>query len=159
MSKPTISANKFLISEYCAHAIYMGWHLYLRDSKGRQQRNADGDWGWLRQSWNQNSAHALLTQMGIELRGDNSCDDGAYAELARRFPIPRQRIGGKPRGCIEVQIGERGEIVGVVQPYITINTRDENGIKQPLDQKTAEALAEAGQKIYEHVSRSMRHDR
>lgn len=151
-------AKAFLISEYCA-SIYMGWHLYLRDSKGRQQRNADGDWGWLRQSWKQTSAHELLTKMGISLRGDNSCDDGAYAELARRFPIGRQRICGKPRGCIEVLLGEHGEIVDLVQPYITVNTRDENGVKQPLDVKTAEALAEAGQKIYEHVSKSMRHGR
>lgn len=103
--------TKFLIAEYCRGPIYMGWHLYLRDSKGRQQRNMDGDWGWLRRSWKEASAHKVLMQLGLTLRGDNSCDDGAYAELARRFPIPRQRIGGKPRGCIEVQVADSGEII------------------------------------------------
>jgi hypothetical protein len=33
------------------------------------------------------------------------------------------------------------------RPYMTINTRDENGVKQPLDPETAEALCAVGEII------------
>jgi hypothetical protein len=36
---------------------------------------------------------------------------------------------------------------------IRVNTRDEHGVKQPLDYGTAKALAEAGSKLYEHFAR------
>lgn len=101
----------FLIAEYCTGPFYMGWHLYLRESKGRQKRNADGEWGWLRRTHNKtDSAHACLAMLGITIEGDGSCDYDGYAEIARRFPIPRQRIGGKPRGCIPVKVDEWGKI-------------------------------------------------
>src|SRR5688572_23564118 len=96
----------YLIAEYCAHDIYLGWHLYLRDNNKRQQPNANGDWGWIRgvgrRGWEFEPAKAILDELGIAIRGDGSCDDDGLAELARRFPIPRQRIGGKPRGCVAV---------------------------------------------------------
>lgn len=101
----------YLITEYCEGPFYMGWHLYLRDSKGRQQRNADGEWGWIRRSdLRKPRAHEFLSALGIEITGDGSCDYDGYAEVARRYPIPRQRIGGKPRGCMPVIVGEWGEI-------------------------------------------------
>lgn len=34
-----------------------------------------------------------------------------------------------------------------------INTRDENGVKQPLDAKMAEAMGEAAKKLHEHYSK------
>lgn len=101
----------FLITEYCGAAFFMGWHIYLRDNKNRQQRNVDGDWGWLNRShYGRSSAERILAELGIMSRGDNSCDDGAFSELSRRFPIGRQRIWKKPRGCIPVIVGEYGEI-------------------------------------------------
>lgn len=103
----------FLIAEYCDHDFYNGWHLYLRDSKGRQQRNADGEWGWIRRIGRRGESftgQAVLAELGITIRGDGTCDDDGIAEIARRFPIPRQRIGGKPRGCVEVVIDDEGRI-------------------------------------------------
>lgn len=108
MSFELRECQAFLLAEYCAGPYYMGWHLYLRDNKGRQQRNKNGDWGWLRKMWQEDAAHEILIALGITLRRDNSCDDGGYAELARRFPIPRQRIGKKPRGCVEVFVDSHG---------------------------------------------------
>lgn len=102
----------YLISEYCAHEIYIGWHLYLRDNKDRQKRNADGHWGWLaRNHYMATTAHRFLRTLGISMVGDGTCDNDGYAEMARRFPIPSQRIGGKPRGCIAVEIKANGEFV------------------------------------------------
>lgn len=102
---------KFLIAEYCASQFYMGWHLYVRDSKGRQQRNTDGGWGWIRSIGRYpHCAEGVLRELGIVIRGDGTCDDDGIAEIARRFPIPRQRIGGKPRGCIEVLVNEEGQL-------------------------------------------------
>jgi hypothetical protein len=95
---PDEEREMFLITEYCPSEIYTGWHLYLRDNNGRQQRNADGDWGWLcRGHYKQSRAHEFLATLGITVKGDGTCDGDGYAEVARRFPIPRQRIGGKPR--------------------------------------------------------------
>lgn len=103
--------SMYLITEFCAADFYNGWHLYLRDNKNRQQRNADGDWGWIRRSdMRQSAVRKFLATLGIEVTGDGTCNHDGYAEVARRFPIPRQRIGGKPRGCIPVFVGEWGEI-------------------------------------------------
>lgn len=103
----------YLLAEYCGHNLFTGWHLYLRDNKNRQQRNADGDWGWVRWSeWREgrrgveHPAQAVFDELGIKLKGDGTCDDHGYAELAKRFPIPRQRIWRRPRGCVEVVVDE-----------------------------------------------------
>lgn len=104
----------YLITEYCGHDIYMGWHLYLRDNKARQQPNADGGWGWIkgvgRRDWEFSGAKAVFDSLGITIKGDGSCDNDGLAELARRFPIPRQRIWRKPRGCVEVDVDEWGRM-------------------------------------------------
>lgn len=103
---------KYLIAEYCPGPIYMGWHLYLRDHKEKQRQNDDGDWGWIRDIGRKrngpNHIISFLTSIDIVIRGDGSCDDDGIAEIGRRFPIPRERIGGKPRGCITVNISETG---------------------------------------------------
>lgn len=98
--------KRYLITEYCDNYIYMGWHLYLRDNKKRQQRNVDGEWGWIRWRGSRDGAHpfaGILDELGLTMRGDGTCDHDAYAEIARVHPIPRERIGGKPRGCVEVE--------------------------------------------------------
>ena len=103
----------YLIAEYCGHDfLFSGWHLYLRESNKRQQRNADGEWGWIRGLRRDrdfgvaSQATKILAQLGITIRGDGTCDDDGIAEIARRFPIPRQRIWKKPRGCIEVVVAD-----------------------------------------------------
>ena len=101
----------YLIAEYCPGPFYMGWHLYIRESKEKQKPNADGRWGWIRHSQivnDSNPAQAVLDELGIKIYGDGSCDYDGIAEIARRFPIPRERIGGKPRGCIEVEVDKYG---------------------------------------------------
>lgn len=102
----------YLIAEYCDAQFYMGWHLYLRDNKERQQRNADGTWGWIRGliRYPDTSIGRIFKELGIKIRGDGTCDDDGIADIAKRFPIPRHRIGGKPRGCIEVVMDEHGNI-------------------------------------------------
>jgi hypothetical protein len=104
----------FLIAEHNPHDIYMGWHLYLRDHKEKNNRNDNGGWGWLRGIGKRYglppSIQAILDHLGICIRGDGTCDDDGVAEIARRFPIPRERIGGRPRGCIELAIGNDGEL-------------------------------------------------
>jgi hypothetical protein len=103
----------YIIAEYCGHSfLFRGWHLYLRDNKNRQQRNADGEWGWIRglnryRFGDAESVTKVLNELGITIRGDGSCDDDGVAEIARRFPIPRQRIWKKPRGCIEVIVTDQ----------------------------------------------------
>lgn len=107
----TDQPERWLIAEYCSHAIYMGWHLYLRDSCEPRTRNADGGWGWIRHSsFNRGSAHSVLASLGITMRegGDGTCDDDGYAELARRYRFGRQQTGGKPRGGVRVIAGHSG---------------------------------------------------
>lgn len=126
----------FLISEYCGGTFYSGWHLYLRESAERQKRNSDGDWGWLRRDWHEKHAHVFLATIGIILKGDGSCENDAYAEMAARFPIPRQRIWGKPRGCIPVNVGEFGEITLRVNPNyrrLIRNLRSGEHLNLPLN--------------------------
>lgn len=62
--------TKWLVSEFCAHALFNGWHIYLRDSD-RHARNADGSWGWLRRGDHLTilaHAHAALLSIGIHGR-------------------------------------------------------------------------------------------
>ena len=96
----------FLIAEYCEAPFYMGWHLYLRDNKEIQKRNRDGTWGWLSGVHRQgeNPAQQIFDELGIEIKGDGTCDYDGIAEIARRFPMPQQMIGGKPRGCRDATI-------------------------------------------------------
>ena len=102
-----IVRRRFLIAEYCDHEIYEGWHLYIRESKSKQQPNSDGRWGWIRQiGRHRNPAQDVLESLGIVMTGDGTCDHDGVAEIARRFPIPRERVGGQPRGCIEVEIDD-----------------------------------------------------
>lgn len=49
----------------------------------------------------------------------------------------------------------RRKAVGSPPVEMTVNTRDEHGVKQPLDPKTAEALGQAGKLIHEKYSRMM----
>lgn len=95
---------RYLIAEYCGGTFYMGWHLYLRDSRERQKRNADGSWGWLRAFPRHvpNFVKRIFDTLSIELRGDGTCDGAGISQIADRFPMGRQRIWGKRRGCIPV---------------------------------------------------------
>ncbi|KKN01221.1 hypothetical protein LCGC14_1129850 [marine sediment metagenome] len=73
-----------LIAYYNPHAIYMGWHLYLRERRDR--RNADGGWGWVHGGCPQNAVQDVLTQLGfgrIEIGGS---DGGTIATFATRCP-------------------------------------------------------------------------
>lgn len=108
----------YLVAEYCPGPFYMGWHLYLRESPARRQRNADGEWGWLRRASTRTSnARDVLRELGItDWVGDETTDAGAYAEFARRFPDGRKRVGGKPRGIVAVHVAADGTIVGAVNP-------------------------------------------
>lgn len=94
--------KKYLIAEYCRGPFYMGWHLYLRDSAEKNKRNVDGSWGWIRRPEEDEFVQDYLGSLGITIRGDGTCDDDGIAQFARQFPLPRQRVGGKCRGCKEV---------------------------------------------------------
>lgn len=111
MSTKSSTVNRlFLVAEYCAHDLYIGWHLYLRESKAYQRRNADGSWGWLRLSDGgpRGRLQSILDQVGIIISGDGTMDNDGVAEIARRFPLPGKKISGKPRGCIEIIEGDFG---------------------------------------------------
>lgn len=88
----------------------MGWHLYLRESMEKNKRNLDGSWGWIRRIKEDRAIQRFLNIIGIAIQGDGTCDYDGIAEIARRYTIPRQRIGGKPRGCIEIDIDDQGQI-------------------------------------------------
>ncbi len=99
-----IAAKRWLIAEFCAHSLFNGWHLYLRDTD-RHERNTDGSWGWLQRGHHLlPAAHAVLADLRIATRpgSDGSCDDDGYAELARRYPIRRSRV----RGGVAVQVDD-----------------------------------------------------
>jgi len=102
----------FLIAEYCSAPFYMGWHLYLRDTNTRQKLNRDGTWGWLRNIHRpgENPAQQVFDKLGIKIKGDGTCDYDGIAEIAKRFPIKHEKIGGKPRGCIAVMVDKYGHI-------------------------------------------------
>ncbi len=82
----------------------MGWHLYLRENIEKHKHNKRGGWGWIKRPEEDKALQKFLGTLGVIIQGDGTCDYDGIAEIARRFPIPRQRIGGKPRGCIEVVI-------------------------------------------------------
>ena len=90
----------------------MGWYLYLRDSREMQKRNCDGTWGWLRgiHRKGENPVQRIFDKLGIEIKGDGTCDDDGIADFAKRFPIFGQIIGGRPRGCIETVVDRYGQI-------------------------------------------------
>lgn len=95
----------FLIAEYCAGPFYMGWHLYLRESRRLNRRNADGSWGWTHRLGLHGAsvAKTVFKTLGIAGRIENgSSDGGAIAEFARRFRLRRSKAGGRARGCVEV---------------------------------------------------------
>lgn len=97
---------KYLIAEHCDADIYTGWHLYLRDSPEAGQRNGNGGWGWIRRlDGPTNIGRVLLRQVGIEIRGDGTCDDQGLQGFAERFATG-EIIGGKPRGCLPVVDGK-----------------------------------------------------
>lgn len=90
----------------------MGWHIYIRDHRAFRKNN-DGTWGWIRMSgwsWMQPRVLKFLSSIGIDIRGDGTCDDDGIAEFAKRYPIKGRRCGGKRRGCLEVEIDDNDEI-------------------------------------------------
>ncbi len=101
----TSPKKQWLIAEYNPHHIYMGWHLYLRDSSDYQTRNADGSWGWLRRP-KEGMAQELLTDFGCAITGDGTCDHDGIARFAKRFPLPGRKCGRKTRGGLLVTISE-----------------------------------------------------
>lgn len=96
--------KKYLIAEYCRGPFYMGWHVYLRDSAEKNKRNAGGSWGWINRPGEDPWCSSFLRLLGITIKGDGTCDDGGIAEIASRWPIPGEQAGGKPRGCIHINI-------------------------------------------------------
>ena len=103
----------YLITEYCPGPLFMGWHLYLRESRDRRRRNSgvsgftmEGEWGWSHEWHWEAEAKKLLAALGLRSVADDSTDGGMYAGLARLHPIGREKIGGKPRGCVPVKIVE-----------------------------------------------------
>ena len=94
---------KYLIAEYCRGPFYMGWHLYLRENRAFR-RNADGNWGWIRKY---PEIISYLEPLGINIRGDGTCDDDGIAEFAKRYPIKGRRCGGKLRGCLQIANSQR----------------------------------------------------
>jgi hypothetical protein len=102
-----VVTRRFLIAEYCDADFYMGWHFYLRESKLKNQPNQDG-WGWVRRPGNVLSPiRDLLAELGIVISGDGTLDSDGIAEFARRYPM-RSKVGGKNRGCLEVEIDDYG---------------------------------------------------
>lgn len=102
----------WLIAEYCPGPFYMGWHVYLREQ--RTGANKYGEWGWIRWRGARDGAHpaaAVFDALSITIRGDGSCKGAGYDELARRFPIPDQNYGKRPRGGVEVDVDEYGRVV------------------------------------------------
>ena len=100
----------YLIAEYCRGPFYMGWHLYLRESMDKNKRNSNGSWGWIRRPKENKTVIEFLNGMGITIQGDGTCDYDGIADIAKRHAIPRQRIGGRPRGCIIIDIDDKGQI-------------------------------------------------
>ena len=102
----------FLLAEFCGHDLFHGWHLYLRESKDKHRQNEGKtrytgfDWGWSHKWFWETEALRLVRAAGCIAVGHPNCDDGPFAEMAKRFPIPRERIWKKPRGCIEVILEE-----------------------------------------------------
>lgn len=107
----------YLIAEYCPGPFYIGWHLYLRERRGKHERNSDGEWGWIwyspseeledrRRGYSLHPCRGVFDALGI----DGEIDDDAIARFAFGNRMPRQRVGGKPRGCVEVERDEWGRL-------------------------------------------------
>lgn len=110
--------TRYLIAEYCDGPFYMGWHLYLRESRDAHQTNYDGDWGWIRWSPSQelqssrtgadlHPCRAVFDVLGIKgsLLGGGG-DETAIGRFAAAHAMLGSTIAGKPRGCFEVAIDE-----------------------------------------------------
>lgn len=95
--------RRWLVAEYCGHDIYMGWHLYLRDTPKYQTRNEDGSWGWIRpRAIKRNRIVEFFATLGIELKGDWTCPEYGLAEFVKRYPLKGRKIWGETRGGVEV---------------------------------------------------------
>lgn len=100
--------EQWLIAEWCDHEfLYSGWHIYLRESRRYQQRNSDGEWGWIRRP-KESNAGKLLKEMGFEITGDGTLDRDGIGQFARAFPLRGKQIGGRPRGGIKVAVSDYG---------------------------------------------------
>ncbi len=110
--------RRWLVAEYCGHDIYMGWHLYLRDSPGYQKRNADGSWGWIRLgAIGRKYIVEFFATLGIELKGDWSRPEDGCAEFVKRYPLKGRKVWGEKRGGIEVLEGYYGELTKTPNSY------------------------------------------
>lgn len=95
--------RRWLVAEYCGHDLFMGWHLYLRDSPKYQTRNADGEWGWLRSGdLAARKIVAFMASLGIKLTRDWSCPEYGPAEFVKRHSLPGRKVWGETRGGVEV---------------------------------------------------------
>lgn len=93
----------------------MGWHLYLRETPKFQQRNKDGDWGWVRGPvWPRdrvgNRMVLFFASLGIELKGDWTCPEDGCAEFVKRYPLKGRKSWGEKRGGVEVLEGYWGDL-------------------------------------------------
>lgn len=105
-----MSENLWLIAEYCDHEfLFVGWHLYLRESRAYQRRNKDGDWGWIRRP-KESSAGELLAGIGCAIKSDGTMSNDGVAKFARQFPLKGRLVGGHVRGCLRVSKGEYGKL-------------------------------------------------
>ena len=97
----------FLIAEYCKGPFFMGWHLYVRQSRRKNTRNPDGGWGWLSRQglYREKAAQPVFDALGIdgEIRNGGT-DDGPIARFANSHPLPRSKVCDRPRGCVEVDV-------------------------------------------------------
>jgi len=107
--------QKWLVAEYCGHDYFMGWHLYLRDTPGYQERNKDGGWGWLRKA---GGAREFLESIGCPITGDGSMDSDGIAAFARRYPLPGKRVWRKKRGGVLVVLDYWGHVIGLAEPSL-----------------------------------------
>jgi len=104
---------KFLVAEYCRGPFFMGWHLYLRDSK-KFQLNDDGEWGWVRRVFENKPVMKFMASLGFPITGDGTCDDDGIAEFAKRYPENRV-VGARQCGYPAVDVDKHGNIEGRIE--------------------------------------------
>lgn len=93
----------WLVAEYCGSNFYTGWHLYLRETPGYQQRNEDGSWGWIRPgAIGRKHIVEFFATLGIELKSDWTCPEYGCAEFVKRYPLKGRKVWGEKRGGVEV---------------------------------------------------------